>query len=117
MPELFRDGMEKIVGEALPAFDLLPRGTVETTLAEAGLPREAMSPFLPYVERRLSLERVVRLEELVPDDGAVRRQSLAGEWAERAERSTGEGAGSASAEAGAAPNSWKRRADTSTRDS
>ena len=66
VPELFRDGMEKMVAEALPCFELLPEDAVRRTLDEAGLPLEAMSPFLPYVERPLTLQRIVRDEELVP---------------------------------------------------
>lgn len=66
VPELFRDGMEKVVAEALPAFDLLPDDAVERTLTDLGQPREVMSPFLPYVERDLSLKRILRDEELVP---------------------------------------------------
>ncbi|MDX1579172.1 MAG: hypothetical protein R3266_11845 [Gemmatimonadota bacterium] len=67
VPELFADGADKIVAEALPSFDLLPELQVERVLAELGLPREVMSPFLPYVERPLSLERLVQREELLPE--------------------------------------------------
>lgn len=64
IPELFADGADKIVAEALPSFELLPVDHVDRVLAELELPREVMSPFLPYVERELSLARIVDYEEL-----------------------------------------------------
>lgn len=67
VPELFADGADKIVLEALPSFDLLPEAQVDLLLAKLGLPREVMSPFLPYVEATLSLERVVQREDLLPE--------------------------------------------------
>jgi hypothetical protein len=67
VPELFADGADKIVTEALPCFDLLPEPQVDLLLAKLGLPREVMSPFLPYVEGTLSLERIVQREDLLPE--------------------------------------------------
>ena len=68
VPELFADGMDKAVGEALPAFDLLPEALVREILGQLSLPVEIMSPFLPYVEKDLSLRRLVREGELVADE-------------------------------------------------
>lgn len=67
VPELFSDGMDKIVSEALPAFDLLPETLVRETLSQLSLPMEIMSPFLPYVEKDLSLRRLLREGELVAE--------------------------------------------------
>lgn len=64
VPELFADGVAKILNEALASFDLLPAAAVERTLEDLGLPREVMSPFLAYVDRPLNLERLVRREVL-----------------------------------------------------
>ena len=64
IPELFADGVDKIVAEALPSFDLLSTEGVEEVLGQLSLPREVMSPFLPYVERPLTLERLVEYQEL-----------------------------------------------------
>jgi hypothetical protein len=80
VPELFRDGMEKRVAEALPCFELLPEEAVRRTVDATGLPLEVMSPFLPYVERPLTLQRLVRDSELVPPqdgEGAADVLSLA----------------------------------------
>lgn len=71
VPELFADGADKIVGEALPSFELLPEPQVDLVLGKLGLPREVMSPFLPYVERTLSLERIVQREDLLPEATVV----------------------------------------------
>jgi hypothetical protein len=79
VPELFADGMDKIVIEALPAFDLLPKGLVRDTVSGLSLPLEIMSPFLPYVEKDLSLRRLLREGELVGE-----------EWPETTEPETGE---------------------------
>lgn len=67
VPELFADGADKIVAEALPTFELLPEAQVDLLLARLRVPREVMSPFLPYVERALSLERIVQREDLLPE--------------------------------------------------
>jgi hypothetical protein len=67
VPELFSDGMDKVVSEALPAFDLLPEPLVRETLSRLSLPLEIMSPFLPYVEKDLSLRRLLREGELVAE--------------------------------------------------
>lgn len=67
VPELFHDGTQKVVAEAIPGFELLPADAVEATLEQLGLPREAMSPFLPFVDRELSLRRLVRDAELVTE--------------------------------------------------
>lgn len=64
VPELFADGVDKIVAAALPSFDMLAVAQVDAVLKELKLPREVMSPFLPYVERVLSLERIVDATEL-----------------------------------------------------
>ena len=64
IPELFADGTEKVVADALPAFDLLRSDHVGDVLRELGLPREVMSPFLPYVVKSLNLRRLVREEAL-----------------------------------------------------
>ncbi len=64
VPELFADGVAKILDEALHCFDLLPADGVHRTLEDLGLPREVMSPFLAYVDRPLNLERLVRREPL-----------------------------------------------------
>ena len=68
VPELFNDGLEKIVAEALPCFDLLRASSVNRVLEELQLPIEIMSPFLPYLDQNLSLHRVVRRESLVDED-------------------------------------------------
>jgi hypothetical protein len=67
VPELFSDGMDKIVTEALPAFDLLPDALVRETLNRHSLPVEIMSPFLPYMEKDLSLRRLLCEGELVSE--------------------------------------------------
>lgn len=69
VPELFTDGVAKILNEALVCFDLLPAEAVDRTLSELGLPREVMSPFLAYVDRPLNLERLVRRELLSAPPG------------------------------------------------
>ena len=53
--------------QALPAFDLLPEALVRETLSQLSLPVEIMSPFLPYVEKDLSLRRLLREGELVAE--------------------------------------------------
>jgi hypothetical protein len=70
VPELFSDGMDKVVGEALPAFDLLQETLVRETLNRLSLPVEIMSPFLPYVEKDLSLRRLLREADLVTEASA-----------------------------------------------
>jgi hypothetical protein len=79
VPELFSDGMDKVVSEALPAFDLLPEALVRETLSQLSLPVEIMSPFLPYVEKDLSLRRLVREGELVAEVSAETNGSDEGE--------------------------------------
>jgi len=75
VPELFSDGMDKVVSEALPAFDLLPEALVRETLSRFSLPVEIMSPFLPYVEKDLSLRRLLREGELVTEVGVETKGS------------------------------------------
>jgi hypothetical protein len=64
VPELFADGVDKIVAAAVPSFDMLAATQVDAVLRELKLPREVMSPFLPYVDRPLTLARVVDATEL-----------------------------------------------------
>jgi hypothetical protein len=64
MPELFADGADKIVAAAVPSFDLLAAQQVDAVLKELKLPREVMSPFLPYVDKPLTLARIVDATEL-----------------------------------------------------
>jgi hypothetical protein len=79
VPELFSDGMDKVVSEALPAFDLLQEALVREILGQLSLPVEIMSPFLPYVEKDLSLRRLVREGELVAEECAETKGSGEGE--------------------------------------
>lgn len=63
VPELFADGLHKVLNEALPCFDLLPADAVAELLRDLSLPREIMSPFLAYVDRPLHLRSLVRRED------------------------------------------------------
>jgi hypothetical protein len=76
VPELFNDGLEKFVAEALPCFDLLRAVDVKQVLTGMSLPLEIMSPFLPYLDLQLSLHRVVRREALVDDDQWEEKEKL-----------------------------------------
>jgi hypothetical protein len=71
--------MDKVVSEALPAFDLLPKALVHEILGQLSLPVEIMSPFLPYVEKDLSLRRLLREGELVAEVCAEAAESGEGE--------------------------------------
>ena len=68
VPELFQDGVAKIVGEAMHCFDLMPAKTVRAGLESIDAPFELMSPFGPYVERHLSLVRLVEVRDLETTD-------------------------------------------------
>ena len=68
VPELFQDGIAKIVGEAMSCFDLLPDQQVRRSLEQMGLPIELMSPFGAYMDRSLSLTRLVEARDLATTD-------------------------------------------------
>jgi hypothetical protein len=68
VPELFEAGVERLLAEALPCFDLLPKARVRDVLLHHGLPPEIMSPFVPYVRKDLSLRRLVWEEEAKPEE-------------------------------------------------
>ena len=68
VPELFDAGIERVLAEALPAFDLLPKARVREVLLQHGLPPEIMSPFVAYVRKDLSLRRLLREEEPKPEE-------------------------------------------------
>ena len=70
VPELFVDGIAKIIEEALPCFDLLPSEAIHRMLHDLDLPIEVLTPFLPFVDKNLSLERIVVREDLIPARGS-----------------------------------------------